>query len=159
TTGDFEGSLQLGESDVNIGNFRPFADLDRLRLGFAGYARVIGARIEYAYRRDFGRTAPMILPDTDQITAFGQTEDAIDAPVICQAHLTVLCGIHPGIAVFVLQFKIDQLFNHRAPPRISDAPGDRAAAPDIDVDIFDLLPLGDIERLAPSAHIAISRRD
>src|SRR5262249_35500682 len=160
TTGNFAGPLRLGERDVNIGDFRPFADLDRLRLGFAGYARVIGARMEYAARSKSERTRRLLMPDTDQITAFGQTEDAIGASVICQVHLTVqrVEPITLGLAVLIKQVEIDHLFNHRASPRIGDAPGDHATALDVDVDIFDLLPLGDIERLSPSAHIAITRR-
>src|SRR5262249_889565 len=127
----------------------------------AGHTRMKGSRIEYPIRSHTDPPETLLISNADQITAFGHTEDAIGAAVIGPVHFggPVIEPIILGLAVLPHLVELDLLFNPRSSLRIGDDPGDNAATPDVEAEIFDLLPLGDIERLATSTHITITRRD
>src|SRR5262249_26985564 len=58
------GLFRIGDSDVNIGGLRTFADLDRLR--------VKDSRIEFVSRSNCDRTGTLRIPNADHIAPFGQ---------------------------------------------------------------------------------------
>src|SRR5262245_26648960 len=93
---------------------------------------------------------------------FRQTVNAIEAAIVGPAHIEI-----PAVGEVVLRpvvpvelEEIDGLFNHRTVLRIGDPPRDHAAAFDFYVNIFDLLSLGDTQRLpASNLEQVISGRD
>src|SRR5262249_36481958 len=133
-----------------------------LRLGFTAHVRVKDARVEFAARSDSGRAGRFRIPDAHQKTSFRQTVDAIEAAIVGPAHIEIR-AVGEVVLRSVVPVQLDEsdcLFNHRTVLRIGDPPGDHATAFDFQVDIFDLLSLGHINRLpATKADRAISRRD
>src|SRR4030095_6990496 len=156
------GLFRIRDRDVNIGGLRTFADFSYLRLGFDGRIRVKDSRIELGPHSICGRTGALRLPNADQIATFRQPIDAIETAIISLVHVEVLAVIEdaPRPVGRVEFAEIDPLLNHRPALRIGDPSGDHAAALDLEVVVFDLLAVGEMERLATHAEeITIFGRD
>src|SRR5262249_38443315 len=101
-------------------------------------------------RSNNGRTGTLRIAYADYIATFRQPVDTIETAIISLVHVEVRAVIEdvPRPVVRVELAKIEPLFNHRPALRIGDPSGDHAAALDFEVDVFDLLAVGEIERLA-----------
>src|SRR5262249_9800832 len=142
--------FRIGDGDVNIGGLRGFTDLDHLRLGFTGRIRVKDEWIEFATRNNTGRTGTLRIAYADYIATFRQPIDAILTAIISLVYV-VAQDVKEGCLGPIVRVDLaepEPLFNHRPALRIGDPSGDHAAALDFEVDVFDLLAFGEIERLA-----------
>src|SRR5262245_28295834 len=147
------------DDDVNASGHRPFGYLNHFRPRLIGRVGVEGARIKYAVRVGRHHARHARISHADQIAAFGQTVDAINATVINDVHFVIDAVVRtlPG-TVLVDQCDLHTLIGQRTPLDVGDASGDHAATFEFDLNVLDVLPLRDADPFVPLPETVIARR-
>src|SRR5262249_35919661 len=133
--------------NVHASRFGPFRNFDYLRIRFVSRCRMKDSCIKFRTGHKSDRVPILRHSDADQITALGQTVEAVSPLAIRKEHYGSSTDEgfvnHLCLSVLIERPKRYPLLHGRALARIGDAARNDTALFEVDVYVFEVFTFGD----------------